>query len=63
MIGGTAGPDRSYRLTRKVPRMPFPPKTDEAFFDYEATLDRTVGGLLWFDGALADICSASLKLN
>ena len=25
--------------------MPFPPKTEEAFFDYEATLNRTVGSL------------------
>ena len=25
--------------------MPFPPKTEEAFFDYEATLNRIVGRL------------------
>jgi kinetochore protein Fta7 len=36
-----------------VPRIPFPPKTDEAFFDYEATLNRTVDRLLSCYGAPA----------
>ena len=31
-----------YRLTRRVPRMPFPPKTEEVCFDFEAILCRTV---------------------
>jgi hypothetical protein len=32
-------------LLRKLPRMPFPPKTEEAFFDYEANLNRIVSRL------------------
>jgi hypothetical protein len=38
--------------------MPFPPKTEEAFFDYEATLNRIVGSLYPNHGAQADMGSA-----
>ena len=59
----SAANHRSHRFIRKIPRMMFPPKTEDAHFDYENILTRTrlLGAQLTADNHSAALLKAEIR--